>query len=91
MDEVRKCLMIHNRMTVNDYQEGCGKMQPWVILMYSRLTSFTRLCITVLLIRRKIIVVIFVHHGIGLSLFHGRSCAGARRNTLQHASACKSQ
>jgi hypothetical protein len=32
-------------------------------------------------IRGKIIVVIFMHRGVGPSLFRGRSCAGARSNT----------
>jgi hypothetical protein len=40
---------------------------------------------------RSIIVVIFVHRGVGLSLFRGRSCAGARSNTQQPASARLSQ
>jgi hypothetical protein len=46
--------------------------------------------IAVLHIRGKIIVVIFVHCGVGPSLFHGRSCAGARYNTQQPASALRS-
>jgi hypothetical protein len=40
---------------------------------------------------RKIIVVIFVHRGVGPLLFRGRSCAGARSNTQQPASARLSQ
>jgi hypothetical protein len=36
-------------------------------------------------------VVIFVHHGVGPSLFRGRSCAGARSNTQQPASGRLSQ
>jgi uncharacterized membrane protein YcfT len=52
----------------------------------SRPSSFA-----VLLIRGKTIVVIFVQRGVGPSLFRGRSCAGARSNTQQPASARMSQ
>jgi hypothetical protein len=47
--------------------------------------------IAVLFICGKIIVVIFVHHGVGPSLLRGRSCAGALSNTQQPASARLSQ
>jgi hypothetical protein len=45
----------------------------------------------VLLVFGKIVVVIFVHRGMGPALFRGRSCAGARSNTQQPASARLSQ
>jgi hypothetical protein len=57
---------------------------------YNRHTSFAGLSIAVLLIRGKI-VVIFVHRGVGPSLFRGHPCAGARSNTQQPASARLSQ
>jgi hypothetical protein len=57
----------------------------------SRPFSLAGVRIAVLLIRGKIIVVIYVHRGVGPSLFRGRSCAGARSNTQQPASARLSQ
>jgi hypothetical protein len=53
----------------------------------SRRPSFADVRIAVLVIRGKIIMVIFVLRGVGPSLFRGRSCAGARSNTQQPASA----
>jgi hypothetical protein len=58
---------------------------------YTRPSSFVGLRIAVLLISGKIIVVIFVHCGVVLSLFLGRSCAGARSNAQQTISARLSQ
>jgi hypothetical protein len=58
---------------------------------YSRPFLFAGLRIVVLIIHGKIIAVIFVHCGIGPSLFHSHSCAGARINTQQPASARLSQ
>jgi hypothetical protein len=57
------------------------------ILLYSRPALLAGLHIMVLLIHGKIVEAIFVHHGIGLLLFHGCSCAGARSSTQQPASA----
>jgi hypothetical protein len=56
-----------------------------------RHASFTGFLIAVLFICRKVIVVIFVHRGVGPSLFRDCSCAGARSNTQQPASARLSQ
>jgi hypothetical protein len=58
---------------------------------YSRPSSFAGLCIAVWLICGKIIVVIFVHRGIGPLLFHRCSCADAWSNTQQPTSAHLSQ
>jgi hypothetical protein len=58
--------------------------------LYSRPSSFANFRIAVLLIRGKIIV-IFVHRGLGLSFSRDGSCAGARSNTKQPASARLSQ
>jgi hypothetical protein len=44
--------------------------------------------IAVLLIRGKIIV-IFVHRGVGPSLFRGRSCAGGRSNSWHRTRTCR--
>lgn len=46
---------------------------------------FRELCIVVLLFLRKVIVVMFVHRGVSPALISSRSCAGARRNTLEPA------
>jgi hypothetical protein len=48
---------------------------------------FTGFGLTVLLNREKIVVVIYVNRGLRPSLFRGRSCAGARSDTQQPASA----
>jgi hypothetical protein len=55
--------------------------------LHSTPSSFADLRIAVLLIHLKIIVGIFVHRGVGPSLFRGRSCAGARSITQQRESA----
>jgi hypothetical protein len=48
-------------------------------------SSFAGLCTAVVLIRETTIVVIFVHRGVGPSLFRGHSCAGARSSSQQPA------
>ena len=49
--------------------------------MYIRSSWCMGLCITIMLIHRRIIVASHVHQGVGHSLILGSACGGAGKNT----------